>query len=405
MDKTFDDFGVDTSEVGKAKGAQLKELGISSYDKSPKNAAPVLSEVDANGSSLDTANNIDQTGASRARARIEILEADLQRKAEDARKQLEAAKREADRQKRIADAQVAKANRLNQERIDRALREAQLALDRNKNIPRKTLDDVNDPAIREKLINAIAAQELNKRLEDEKKKTELTLSQLLQMAAVTMQAATAMNSVEGTSPAQNSQTFDPTKAVAPKAALAGRSPASLGDKKNTISAKSDEPDQAAEGETSKKELSAKDKETLAKIKAEVEAAQKRKKIQALRQKLKLRERANAQGKGAVDTDELFGGSLNQDMETAEASDQIEEAAAKSSGMSASSVYQAVKEGFSLAGSDTDREVGQIVSEAERDLSSEDMSAGVLGRESPSLFARVHSVHQACQRQKCVLANK
>jgi hypothetical protein len=191
--------------------------------------------------------------------------------------------------------------------------------------------------------------------------------------------------------------------VAPKAALAGRSPASLGDKEGTISTQTDDP-ALAEGENGKKELSAKDKETLAKIKTEVEAAEKRKKIQAMRLKQKLREKANAQGKGAVDTDELFGGSLNQDIASAE-SDKTEETAAKESAMSASSVYQAVKEGFSLAGSETDREVGQIVSEAQRDLSSEEMSAGVLGRESPSLFARVHSVHQACQRQKCVLSLK
>lgn len=226
------------------------------------------------------------------------------------------------------------------------------------------------------------------------------------MAATTMQAATAMNSLDSnSSPSQNKQNIDLTAPVAPKAALAGRKPASLGDKEGSVSEKSEDP-ALAEGGKAAEEKSAKDKETIAKVKAEVEAAEKRKKIQAMRLKQKLRDKASAQGKGNVDTDELFGGSLRQgqqEMEAAEGGGQAEESAAKESAMSAPSVYQAVKEGFSLAGAETDREVGQIVAEAERDLSSEDMSAGVLGRESPSLFVRVHAVHEACQRQKCVFS--
>jgi hypothetical protein len=319
-----------------------------------------------------------------------------EKKVREAESKARAAAAEAARRQRAEESAAAEHDRRLVERL-----KAQMKKDQS--IPLNDAKSAKNEEVRDSLVLASLAKSSEGEISQEKKEASLNLAQLLQMAAITMQAATNLNSVEGTSPSQNLQTFDPTRPVAPKAALAGRSPASLGDKEGTISTQTDDP-ALAEGENGKKELSAKDKETLAKIKTEVEAAEKRKKIQAMRLKQKLREKANAQGKGAVDTDELFGGSLNQDIASAE-SDKTEETAAKESAMSASSVYQAVKEGFSLAGSETDREVGQIVSEAQRDLSSEEMSAGVLGRESPSLFARVHSVHQACQRQKCVLSLK
>lgn len=324
--------------------------------------------------------------------------------------------READRvaQQKLREAEAlaqkrAEESRLAQERAaaehDRKLiEELKARLKKEEEISLALAEQAKNKEIREKLMAASIVKDAGNELEREKEKAGLNLAQLLQMAAITMQAATAMNSMEGTSPSPSTQTFDPTQPVAPKAALAGRSPASLGDKKNTISQKSDDPE-LANGEQSKDEKSIKDKETLAKIKAEVEAAEKRKKIYGMRLKKKLRDRLNAQNKGAgsVDTDELFGGSLHQGMESADANDQTEESAAKDSALAAPSIYQAVREGFSLAGTETDREVGDIVAEAQRDLSSEDMSAGVLGRESPSLFVRVHAVHQACQRDKCVLA--
>lgn len=285
---------------------------------------------------------------------------------------------------------------------------ARNAVEEERIFPRKEAVTAINPEVRNNLLLVSKATEVKQTLSEEKKRTDFELSQLLQMAATTLQAATAMNSLDSnSSPSQNKQNIDLTAPVAPKAALASRKPASLGDKEGSVSEKSEDP-ALADGGKAAEEKSAKDKETIAKVKAEVEAAEKRKKIQAMRLKQKLRDKANAQGKGNVDTDELFGGSLRQgqqEMESAEGGGQAEESAAKESAMSAPSVYQAVKEGFSLAGAETDREVGQIVAEAERDLSSEEMSAGVLGRESPSLFVRVHAVHEVCQRQKCVFAIK
>jgi hypothetical protein len=295
----------------------------------------------------------------------------------------------------------------------RLIEEAKARLEKDKQISLQVARAAKDQAIRDSLTMAAIAQQAKEEIKRENTKTGLELAQLLQMAAVTMQAATAMNSLEGTNSAPIAQTFDPTQPVAPKAALAGRSPASLGDKKATISSKSDDPTEA-EGANAEDEKSLKDKETLAKIKAEVEAAEKRKKILGMRLKKSLRDKLNdklakEQGAAAVDAEGLFDGSLRQGMAIANDSDQAEESAAKNGAMSASSVFravnQAVSDGFSLGGAETDREVGQIVADAERDLSSEEMSSGVLGRESPSLFQRVHSVHQACARQKCVVTLK
>lgn len=270
-------------------------------------------------------------------------------------------------------------------------------LEDNKPIPTSLVRQVHDPEVREDLEVVAVLQDEKKVLEKENKNHLAQIAQLLAMAATNLRHSQDLGSIS-----------ESAATGAPKGGIGDQSANAAALQSSTLGDKTDISEEAAaaelaEAEGEKGDVS-KATEAKAKIREAIEAAAKRKKSLALRNR--LREKVNGKKGDAEGTENLFDGKLTPESNEVLAKGGSSSAEARDTdkrfgGAPVLKAMEAMQSGFKMSGAETDAEVNRMLAEAERELSPQEIQAGILGVETISLFERVKLAHNNCLKDKCV----
>ncbi|HEY8279085.1 MAG TPA: hypothetical protein VIH99_05650 [Bdellovibrionota bacterium] len=290
--------------------------------------------------------------------------------------------------------------------------------EKSKPISKKVVGTAYDPGARTDLLIAAGAQQMRRYLEQEDARLTQTLAALTNMAALTSQRLTALDSV----PAEGGNAAN----------LAGRAPSATGGGPTISSTKfGDLADARKRGDGLNKDevlgnnsgpgAHSKDTSELTDKSLAGMSAEDKTKLLATAKNAVLREKLRRQlaraGAGdssgkkdprksadSVDAGDHFAGNLPTEGLTQANVGTNEGTSGNMASQIANSMLDSAKSDFHLAGSETESAVKQIISDHESAAGSQ-ADPAILGTDSLSLFERVKSAHKNCMQRACVRSSR